>query len=118
MPPTPPPLPPQRPPTLGYHQPRRDPPRSFVLDTGGADGYIGINMRWKDNTLQLLAGGAGAIVGAASGFAIATCSTWWTNVVAAMFFGAIAGLLAGVIFPGRFLGIRHFIRRRPSRRGN
>jgi hypothetical protein len=109
----PPPLMPQRPPTVEYHQPA---PAGTAFDTGGSDGVVGINLRWKDNFYQLLAGIVGGLLGGMSGFVLALHSILFSDAFVGIFIGAVAGLFTGVVAWGAFLGIYYFVRRRQSKK--
>ncbi len=71
-----------------------------------SDTLIGVNVRWRDNLVQLLAVVGGVFLGAAVG-ALVHSRDRVTGAVA----GAFAGLLAGLLLSGAALmiyrGLRH-----------
>ncbi len=108
-PPPPPPPPPPAPPVVARtpETPAVGRPLSAVESYNVvSDTLIGVNVRGRDNLVQLLAIVAGLVLGAGVG-ALASPRDRMTGVIA----GAFAGLLAGLLLSGFalmiFRGLRH-----------
>jgi hypothetical protein len=105
---TPPPLPPSKPPTVEYQRPL--PPGQSLSGSQTynlvSDTVTGVNVRWKDNVYQLL---AGAIVSVVAALCVAGAKS--LPFAPAIIIGIIGGFVLGVFGWGIFLaiyrGLRH-----------